>query len=59
MKILKERVIGSFSFSEGSLLEETVSLLCYSRGTRRDTGLHPKECDLDMERFGNHVTQEE
>lgn len=59
MKILKERVIGSFSFSEGSLLKETVSLLCYSRGARRDTGLHPKKCDLDMERFGNHITQEE
>lgn len=41
-----------------SLQDRTASLLCYSRGTRKDTGLCPEECDLHVERLET-VTQEE
>lgn len=34
-----------------SLEDRTASLLCYSRGTRKDKGLCPEECDLHVERL--------
>lgn len=34
------------------------NILALSLQSYQDTGLHPEECDLDVEGFGNHVTKE-